>query len=571
MKVIRLVMVALFVLAGACRDPKPSKPAGEVSPRPEDDRVIISVIGTNDIHGNLKLMPILGGYLDNLRAARADDGGVVLVDGGDMFQGTLESNAVEGASMIEVFEALGYTAATVGNHEFDFGPVGPAATPENRGDDPQGALRQRIAEADFPILTANVVDARTGKIPAWDRLAASAVVTVAKVKVAVIGVTTMSTPRTTIADNFAGLAMVELATAIEREATRLRARGVDVIIVAAHAGGRCHKFHDPHDHGSCEAGAEIFEVARALPSGLVDVIVAGHTHAGVAHRVNGIAIIESFSNGRAFGRVDLVVRDGAIKESLIFPPRFLCGADWRPSSGPCEPRAYEGKKVLPSAPVTAVVDAAMARTRAARERSLGVELADKFRRSYSEESALGNLFTDLMLAARPKVDAALTNGGGLRADLAAGPLTYGELYEAMPFDNRFAFVTLTGAQLAELMAANLGSDRGIFSLSGVSVRARCAGKKLVVDLYRAGTDIKIGRSERLTVATSDFLAAGGDGVFARLNLPEGAIRRESGGETIRDAMAAMLEKRNGKLQSAEVFDPENPRLRYPGERPVSCD
>jgi 5'-nucleotidase len=415
-----------------------------------------------------------------------------------------------------------------------------------------------------------VVDADTGETPGWEGLAPSARTTVAGIEIGIIGVTTIDTPRTTIADNFAGLKMIDLAPAIEREATRMRADGVNVVLVAAHAGGRCREFHDPHGHDTCDADSEIFAVARALRTGLVDVIVAGHTHAGIAHRVNGIAIIESFANGRAFGRVDLIIRAGVIKESLIFPPRFVCGAQWRPGDEPCPPQHYEGKPVVPSPEVKNVVDAAMASTRAARERSLGVELAGKIRRSYREESALGNLFTDLMLAARPQADAALTNGGGLRADLPAGKLTYGELYQAMPFDNRFAFVTLTGAQLAELMAANLKSDRGVFSLAGVEVRARCAGPRLVVDLYRANTDVRIGRNEGLTVAISDFLAGGGDGAFARLGLPEGAIRSEGGGETIRDAMATALGKRGGTLAPIEVFDAKNPRLRYPGKRPVSC-
>ena len=66
-----------------------------------------------------------------------------------MWQGTLESNLGEGAAVVDAYNAMGYTAAAVGNHEFDFGPAGPAAIPEQPGDDPRGALKLRIAEAQF--------------------------------------------------------------------------------------------------------------------------------------------------------------------------------------------------------------------------------------------------------------------------------------------------------------------------------------------------------------------------------------------------------------------------------------
>src|SRR5205814_1292694 len=83
---------------------------------------------------------------------------VLLLDAGDMFQGTVESNLGEGAAVVDVMNRLGYTAAAIGNHDFDFGPTGGDATPQQRGDDPRGALRARAAEARFPFLMANVVD-----------------------------------------------------------------------------------------------------------------------------------------------------------------------------------------------------------------------------------------------------------------------------------------------------------------------------------------------------------------------------------------------------------------------------
>ena len=227
-------------------------------------RMTISVVGTNDIHGHIDRLPILGGYLANLRAAR-EDGGVLLIDGGDMFQGTLESNQSEGSSIVAAYAALGYDAVTIGNHEFDFGPVGPKAVPEQPTDDPQGALRARAAEAPFPFLAANIVNAQ-GKTPDWKNVFPSKIVEVSGVRVGLIGITTIDTPKSTIASNFAGLNMVAPAEAIAREATKMRADGVGVIVVAAHAGASCREFHDPHSTASCKPG-EILKSQRACRLG----------------------------------------------------------------------------------------------------------------------------------------------------------------------------------------------------------------------------------------------------------------------------------------------------------------
>src|SRR6185369_2069740 len=108
----------------------------------------LTIMGTNDLHGALDRLPVLAGFVGNLRAARAaDGGGVLLVDGGDMFQGTLESNLTEGADIVKAYNAIGYAAVAVGNHEFDYGPVGPAVTARTAQDDPRGALKARAGEA----------------------------------------------------------------------------------------------------------------------------------------------------------------------------------------------------------------------------------------------------------------------------------------------------------------------------------------------------------------------------------------------------------------------------------------
>ena len=137
----------------------------------------------------------------------------MLVDAGDMFQGTLESNLGEGAAVVRAYNLLGYDAAAVGNHEFDFGPVGPAPTPRAPGDDrarrAQGARRRGAVSRSSPPTWPTP---RPGAPPPWPNVRPhDASSQVAGVKVGIIGMTTMATPRTTMAANFAGLAVKPLA------------------------------------------------------------------------------------------------------------------------------------------------------------------------------------------------------------------------------------------------------------------------------------------------------------------------------------------------------------------------
>src|SRR5450432_1788836 len=151
------VAIALALVVACHHDHPAARP--HVS-RPARGAVTITILGTSDTHGALDRLPILAGFVDNVRAARKADGGaVVLVDAGDLFQGTLESNLAEGAPVIAAFNAIGYDAVAIGNHEFDFGPVGPAVTPQAPGDDARGALKARAAQAHFPLLDANLLDA----------------------------------------------------------------------------------------------------------------------------------------------------------------------------------------------------------------------------------------------------------------------------------------------------------------------------------------------------------------------------------------------------------------------------
>ena len=555
------LVVVSVLLAGAVRAMQ--RPVPDVAGT--TGRVTLSIVGTTDLHG--RVFPSdgrggvaqLGGYLRNLRAARAMDGGaVLLLDAGDTFQGAIESNLSEGALVVDAYNALGYDALAIGNHEFDYGALdtvsGDGAPPDMRG-----ALKAAAARARFPFLAANLIDEATGRPVAWPNVRPSTFVDTAGLRVGIVGVMTYDGLTQTLAANVQGLGTAPLAPAVEAEARQLRQRGADVVVVLAHAGGWCARFDDPADLSSCDDETEIFRLARQLPLGLVDAIVAGHSHAAVAHEVAGIPIVQAYSRGAAFARLDLTFKRGAgVVAARVFVPQALCaavGPDGSCVAGGAPPPHYEAAPVEPDASVMAAMRPELDRVNRWREAPLGIVLETPLARNRDGlESPLGNLFADALLAAVPGADVAIGMGaqrGGLRADLPAGALTRGPLYDVFPFDNRVVALALTGAQLRQVLAGEVARRRrGIPSVSGIRVRVTCEGDRPEVEIVRS-SGATIDPAETLIVATTDFFATRAR-FGSRATPPETA---PASAPQVRDAAAGWLTARGGQLRAADLADP----------------
>ena len=544
------------------------------APAPTASRTI-SIVGTTDLHGRIFAaegrggLALLGGYLANLRAARAADlGAVLLFDSGDTYQGGIESNLSEGAAVIDAYNALGYTAAAVGNHDFEFGAVDvwQGAAPPMA--DLRGALKARAVQARFPFLTANLLE--DGRPVDWPNVSPSRLVEAAGLHVGVIGVMTYDALSMTQVANVTGLTVTPLVAAIDREAQALRAQGAQLVIVASHAGGECTAFDVPTDLTSCDEWGEMFDVARRLPRGLVNVIMAGHTHAGVAHEVNGVAIVQAYSWGRAFSRVDVTVdATGHVTGTRVFAPQDVCARE--DAAGHCvadpaagsRPPQYEGRPVAALAAVTDAMAPALDRVAALRATPLGVTLDGVVARgSGDEESPLANLFADGLRAQMPGAEVAIgyaIGPGGLRADLPAGVVSIGAFYDAYPFDNRAERMTLTGAELRQLFTVQLTRPRWwgrTFGVSGLMVRLTCDDGRARVDVRRDSGQA-IGDDEVLTVAMSDFTAARA----RQLRRPVPGAAPAGPRPIMREMVAQWLRQRR-EVSAAEFSDRTRPRWAY---------
>ena len=526
---------------------------------------VITVVGTNDVHGELIQkadrggLVTISGYVNAIRDARErDGGGVLLIDAGDMWQGTLESNLSEGAAMISAYNALGYAAAAIGNHEFDFGPLGPQAIPSTDKDDPVEALKQRAAEANFPLLAANLIDTETGVRVDWQNVYPSVLVDVNGVKVGIVGVTTSNALQRTIAANVRELRIAPLVPAIKEQAEKLRAAGAKLVIVTAHAGGQCTEFEDPNDLSSCVLTAEIFEVARALPVGLVDHIVAGHVHQGVAHIVNGISITSSYSSARAFSRVDFSLdrSSGAVTSRRVYPPHpVVAGAE------------YEGRIIQANADVVMIAERARQLAKDQKEAKIGIRLETPFTLKGNPESTLGNLFTDALLETSD-VDVVIHNvAGGLRQDLPAGELTFGDVYQLSPFENRLVILTLSGAELRQVIAEQV-HRRIRIGFSGMRVAIACSNTDMTV-VMRFSDGREISDSDSVTVAVNDYIALGGDGILTSI-IPEGGYVIDDSLPLTRDVFINWLGAKGGNISAADFETTGNPKWSRPENLDPEC-
>jgi 5'-nucleotidase len=585
---LRTTALLLALAVTACPAPK-----GPVRSTPATQQ--LTILAINDFHGHLQARPlrtletpprtVLVGGAEALAATIAElraknPKRTLLLDAGDFMQGTLPSNHAEGAPVRALFAALGVDATAIGNHEFDFGPIGPAVeVPGGKDKEPNAAAGRRGAllawtkQAPFPVLTANILRKSDGKRVDWPNVRPSILIERGGVKVGVVGLTTTDTPTTTLPSNVADLRFAKLAPVLIREAKALRARGAQVIVALAHVGGSC-KGRDPR---SCRG--EIFDTVRALPPKLVDAVVAGHSHRCIWHRVNGVLVTEACSKGIAVGRIELTLRGGQVdgSASRVLPPTLVCQTVF--ADGSCEARLKQGKPVGPLGenPLLERHRALVSKVRtslrpfrqasAKKAKQLLGRLARPLVHRYRGSSEVGYLFAEMLR----KVfggDIALMNAGGIRGNLGAGNITYAQIFSVFPFDNRVAIVQATGDQLRRMLAASLSREHaGVLQISGANARVRCGKPAKLLSLHDPkGKPLK--PKQIYKVILSDFMLAGGDGLGPVLAEIPAARKRVLAGRLIREEMAAYLLKLGGSpLNTAQdpVLGPKSPATRVVGD------
>ncbi|HYM79798.1 MAG TPA: 5'-nucleotidase C-terminal domain-containing protein [Candidatus Limnocylindria bacterium] len=490
----------------------------------------VRVLGTTDFHG--AILPgaserrtsrewggsaVLASHLERLRAENPF--GTVLVDSGDWYQGTMISNLQFGRPVIEQMNALGYAAAAIGNHEFDW---------------TADTLVQRIAELRCRALGANLRERKSGRRPDW---AGSDTSMVRRgVRVAIFGLCYPNTPSVTLPRYVAHLRFDDdSATAAER-IPALRKQGAEVVIGIGHIPALT--------DSTRRVRGDLARLARGVRG--VDAWLGGHSHNHVAGEVAGVPALIAGSHGQQIALCDLVVdpvRDRVVEH------RFRLVATY-------------ADEVSPDSAMKVRIERWNAGVAPIASEPVGRNLR-RLTRTRGGESTVGNLVTDAIRTAAG-VEIALQNTGGLRADLAEGVVTKGAIYEVIPFENTIVTMELTGAEVRRALEEALQSER-ITQVSGIHYEfdlGRPGFQRVVRVTNPDGSPFD--ESRRYRVAVNNFMADGGDDSSV---LTQGRDWKDTQ-VAVRDTLEAFVRTKSASGQALD-YRLEGRIARFPGSRPHS--
>lgn len=474
----------------------------------------VQLIALNDLHGNLEpanlsftlpdgqRLPTGGAaYLaTHIQQLRQKNPRTLLVSAGDSIGATpLLSALFHDEPTIQALNEMKLAVNAVGNHEFDQG-YAELLRLQNGGCHPQDGCgnRQRFEGAKFQYLAANVINEKTGKpiLPPYK------VYTFDGVKIALIGMTLEGTPKIVSQKGIVGLRFQNEADTVNALIPELKKQGIKAIVVLVHEGGL-----PTGGYNECPAlsGAIVDIVQRTDPE--VDLFITGHTHQAYNCVVDGRVVTSAASFGRMVTDINLVLDRRTQEVRTIQANNRLITQD-----------------VPQNAALTRLINRYKALADPLANRVIGQITADFLRTaSASGEMPLGNLIADAQLAATQAPEqggavVAFMNPGGIRAELTyapAGNVTYGQAFAVQPFGNNLVTLTLTGAQIKELLEQQFdnpvaGQNRILQVSQGFSYRwsATALPGQRIQAMTLNGQPLVPTQTYRVTV--NSFLADGGD-------------------------------------------------------------
>ena len=455
----------------------------------------IVILHTNDVHGAIAGYAKVAALKDAYEARGAY---VLLMDAGDFIQGDPTVSTSEGATAVELMNLAGYDVVSLGNHEFDYGYQN---------------LKDLEADADFAIVDANVL--YNGRVAFEDNLVFTAP---DGTKIGVFGLDTPETATKAHPAKIQGvtfLAGEDLYDCAQEQVDALTAEGCEYIICLGHLG--------IDDESAGNRSIDLLENVDGI-----DLFIDGHSHSTRADLLDA-------TDGTGMVGNTMVTSTGTKLESIGVVTIDAEGVITTSTTPVADLTAEDADVAARAAAIQKEIDDEYGTVFAKTEVALNGEREPGNR---TEETNLGDLITDALVWGAERegteVDAAVTNGGGIRASIAAGDITKKDINTVLPFGNTLSIVKVTGAELLEALEASTyctpTSIGGFPQVSGIeftvdTTKAYDQGEQYPGSTYYGPKSIQRVTIETVggepfdanatyTIATNDFMAAGGDTYYA---------------------------------------------------------
>lgn len=444
----------------------------------------VDVVYTNDLHGRIQILPKIADYIKKLKPNK-----LLLLDAGDFIQGTPESDFFNGESVVELFNMVGYTAVTVGNHEFDF-------SEEN--------LINISKKANFYLLGSNICDSFYTLKP---YITNYVIKTFNGFKIGIFGLVTTQAKFIVVPKYVKNVEFKDEILTAKNVVYELINNGVNLIICVSHIG-----FSDKH---GLDTPNDI-RIAKDCPQ--INIIIGGHTHRLYEKRVNKTLLVQTGAYGEKIGHIKIYVFKPT-KKIVAIRNKFVKTE-----------KLKEEKTILETVnKYVKEVDKIFGSTVGYLECNI-----EHYR---DKESPLGNLVCDVMVNIT-NADFAVTNSGGIRGSLSKGEVKYRDLYNVLPFDNTIVKTKLTGQDVKEIFEHSVSGKYGILQVSKevkVVYDLKAPIGSRVKELFIKGEPLSKYRT--YIVATNSFLADGGEGYhwFSKRPIEDMNIK-------LRDAVKDYLKK-----------------------------
>ncbi|MBC2385809.1 5'-nucleotidase C-terminal domain-containing protein [Listeria booriae] len=495
--------------------------------------VPVQILGINDFHGALDTpssSPLgkIGGAdylatnLNNTEASFLTANGLtnntaansIRVQAGDMVGASpAVSGLLQDEPTIKVLNRMKFEIGTLGNHEFDEGLAEFKRILDGGDTTDFNEITQNYDHeaSDMSIVVGNVVKKSDGTIPYGFK--PYEIKNMGGVDVGFIGVVTTEIPSLVLANHIQDYNFLDEAETIAKYSAELQAKGVKAIVVLSHVPALT-PGNPTNGEGSVSGAAVdmMNKVNQIAPDNSVDLVLAGHNHQYTNGKVGNTRIVQSYNNGKAYSNVTGVLNK-TTKDFEATPNAEI---------------KYNLQDVTPDAGVRSVIDEAYALVNPVISKPIGqMDSAVMTRDTNADnESPLGNLITDgqreMAKKAGIAVDFAMTNNGGIRADLVGTAangsyaVTWGAAQAVQPFGNILQVVELTGADIVEALNQQYDeSEKYFLQVSGLTYTytKNDAGEKRVVDVKKEdGT--KLDEAATYRVVINDFLFGGGDSFSA---------------------------------------------------------